>query len=162
MMKKLFYSMSMAVAVLFSASASAVSSSPVVVYQTTDIVNQYKFKTDSFSITNAGQYKATLSDFAFYDGFEKMGLAVTTSTQLFGKIVGPGSFTFNATPGMYYATFAGIAGDPSKVSTYGIQIAMVPEIETWIMMILGLGMVGYMVTRRKREEESNDFNACAA
>lgn len=150
MMKKMLAATALASALMFSAVASA----NVVVYENVDIVNKFKFQTNSFSIATGGTYQATLSDFSFLDAFSKMGLAITSSTQLMGKITGPGSFTFNASPGTYYASFAGIAGNPSKVSTYGVNVAMVPEAGTWAMMIAGVGLVGWSV-RRNRKSEKN-------
>lgn len=148
MLKKVIGTSVVAAGMLFAVSANA----STVVYEKVSVVPMMKFETEAFNVTTAGTYRATLSDFGFFDSFAHMGLAVTTSSELMGKIVGPGSFTFDANPGKYYASFAGIAGAPSMVSTYGIQIALVPEMETWAMMAMGLGLVGYMVRRRTRTD----------
>lgn len=155
MMKKMLAATTLASALMFSAVASA----NVVVYENVDIVNKFKFQTNSFMIASGGTYQATLTDFNLFDAFSKMGLAITTSTQLMGKITGPGSFTFNATPGKYYASFAGIAGNPSKVSTYGVQVAMVPEAGTWAMMLAGVGLVGWSVRRNRKSEKNQAVTA---
>ncbi|MDH5547416.1 MAG: hypothetical protein OEZ43_17675 [Gammaproteobacteria bacterium] len=124
---------------------------------------------DDFEISNAGMYEATLTDFNFPVPFDYIGFMVTQgATERMGVIEGSGSFSFYAEPGTYYATFVGFvnessfdASSHSYIGGYGVQVAMVPELETWIMMFLGLGAVIYW-TRRRNHRPSNNAALVAA
>jgi hypothetical protein len=99
-----------------------------------------------------------------------------------GAVEGPGSFTFDADPGMYNVFFVGSVADmsmpmdhtghmdhmmmpPSPVmsmGTYGIQVAMVPEFETWLMMSMGIVGIGYWVRRQNRQRSHADLRLQSA
>lgn len=158
MLKKLIGTMAIAASLLFAASANA----STVVYEKNSLMTSYRFETASFQVPVAGTYRAILADFNTPNPFGHIGLAVTNGQEVLGKIIGPGSFLFEAAPGNnYYASFAGLAGRPSRISAYGVHIALVPEMETWAMMALGLGLVGYVARRRTRADVKN-ADACAA
>lgn len=115
---------------------------------------------DSFTIEQAGLYEATLVDHQFPNEFDYIGFMVTQGAlDQMGVIEGSGSFTFMADPGVYNAVFAGSVNaasfadsgmaDPiSTLGTYGVQVALVPELETWLMMIFGIGGIAYWIRRR--------------
>lgn len=141
-----------------------------IVYDRSDFVFGFTAFKDPFYIHDAGVYQATLTDFEFPNEFEYIGLMITQgSTSKMGEIEGSGSFTFDADPGMYNVFFVGSVGDTSmmkhghgghdmmmplspvaSVGTYGIQVAMVPELETWLMMSAGLLGMGYVLRRQNR------------
>jgi len=114
---------------------------------------------DSFSIDQAGVYEATLVDFQFPNEFDYIGFMLTYgAVDKIGVIEGSGSFTFMADPGIYNAVFVGLVNsdlafvdiiDTTAIGTYGVQVALVPELETWLMMIFGIGGIVYWVRRNE-------------
>lgn len=137
-----------------------------VVYESVGFIEGMDFSTSPFHIHmdttgNDSFYRATLTDFEFPEAFTYLGLMVTSATESLGGVQlmggGQGYFDFEATPGMYYANVFGVAGDTFDTSLYGVQIAMVPEMEVWAMMLAGMGLLGYKLRRR----QNNDGNALA-
>lgn len=133
-----------------------------VVYSDLQFVFGSKTEIDSFYIHEAGVYQATLTDFEWPAPFETLSLMIVQGfDNKVGVIDGSGSFTFDAAPGLYHAALiASINGEfnvspmsfgpVTNVGVYGVQVAMVPEAEVWIMMLLGLGFVVYQLRRAKR------------
>lgn len=63
---------------------------------------------------------------------------------------------FSLAPGSYSLVVSGIVRSDSGPGTYnGSFVAMVPEAETVAVMALGLGMVGWMVKRRKKQGQTD-------
>lgn len=91
-----------------------------VVYEQVSFLTGSGYFTDKFSIDTAGTYQVTLTDFEFPNALIETGLNVTTATESFGSLIGPGSFTFDADPGSYYLSFFGKA---PELGQYGIEIA---------------------------------------
>ena len=123
---------------------------------------------DSFTIEQAGLYEATLVDHQFPNEFDYIGFMVTQGAlDQMGVIEGSGSFTFMADPGIYNAVFAGsvnagsfsdtLADPISTLGTYGVQVALVPELETWLMMIFGIGGIAYWIRRRDALQDDSAF-----
>ena len=83
------------------ASAAVVGST---VYQHVDMFSGSTHFTDTFMVGAAGTYQATLTDFEFPNSFTDSGLNVTTATDSLGSLSGPGSFTFDASPGDYFVS----------------------------------------------------------
>ena len=130
-----------------------------VVFEEVGFIQGMDFSTTPFGIDmdttdNDMFYRATLTDFEFNGAFDYLALMVTSATDSMGgvQLMGGGQayFDFDATPGMYYANVFGVAGDSFDTSLYGVQIAMVPEMEVWAMMLAGMGLLGYKLRRRKR------------
>lgn len=126
-----------------------------VVYERSDIVVGFDTYKDPFHIQNAGVYEAKLTDFGFPNNFDYIGLMLTQGSTKLGVIEGSGSFTFDAEPGTYNAFFVGSIGDAllpdssaSLVGSYDIRVAMVPELETWLMMGIGFLAIAYWVRRQ--------------
>ena len=71
------------------------------IYEKVDMFNNYIHFTDGFTINTRGVYEATLTDFKFPNAFKSSGMNITTSTDSLGKLLGPGTFTFEAGPGNY-------------------------------------------------------------
>ena len=119
----------------------------------TDGVN-YSFVADQAPYT----YEATLADLSDPPtfGFDFIYLKITTATESLepvGSIDKPGSFTFTATPGeTYHANLFGIASEEGvNAGLYGIEVATVPIPTT--LMLLGSGLVGLVVVRRKKNQQ---------
>jgi len=54
--------------------------------------------------------------------------------------------------GMYYLNVTGIGnGDAGGIYTGAISVTAVPEPETYAMMLAGLGAIGFMAARRRRQ-----------
>lgn len=57
--------------------------------------------------------------------------------------------SFISMPGKYhYAVVSGIGGATGPAS-YNLHATAVPEAETWVMMLAGLGLIGTMIQRRR-------------
>lgn len=129
---------------------------------------------DSFTIEQAGLYEATLVDYQFPNEFDYIGFMVTQGAlDQMGVIEGSGSFTFMADPGIYNAVFAGsvnaasfsdsgMANPITTLGTYGVQVALVPELETWLMMIFGIGGIAYWIRRKNPLRDDSTVALAAA
>jgi hypothetical protein len=74
-------------------------------------------------------------------------------TTNFGSFAGgPGSYTFNLpTAGNYHVDITGTAtGAFGGTYAVGLQVAAVPEPETYAMLLAGLGVMGAIARRRKQ------------
>jgi len=151
-----------------------------VVYEDMGFVVGASMTNNAFQISDGGMYQATLSDFQFPSSFDYLGLLITEGTTTsMGSISGSGSFTFEADPATYHALVVACVsisdcGSPMSmpmsmsmppstvppVGTYGVQVAMVPEADVWVMMIAGLGFMIFMVKRsRARNMPVSSFAA---
>ena len=132
-----------------------VNSWAATVYEKVELFQTETFFTDSFDISEAGLYKATLTDFEFPEAMVKSGMAVTTATELLGSVDAPGSFTFDATLGQYFVSFFGEAGASTSYGMYGIEISQVPvPAAAWLF---GSGLIGLaVVARRKTQQKSRN------
>ena len=120
------------------------------VYEKVELFQTETFFTDSFEISDAGVYMATLTDFSFSAPMIDTGMNVTTAKDWLGGLMAPGSFTFNATPGSYFVSFFGAADISTslQLGQYGIHISQVPvPAAAWLF---GSGLIGLaFVARRK-------------
>lgn len=105
---------------------------------------------NSFTISQAGTYTAKLADFGFPETFQSVGLTISTfvDDQLnLGSVFGSGSFNFNASsPGTYYASLMGQAGETFGLGLYGVQVtefgpaAVVPLPSAVLFLLSGLAV----------------------
>jgi len=103
--------------------ADTVHSAPVddgVIFERVSFLKGEDYFTDELRIGEAGTYQVTLTDFQFPDPLMALGIDITSATESFGSLIGPGSFTFEADPGEYYLSLFGKAAD---LGQYGIQVA---------------------------------------
>lgn len=139
-----------AVVVLICVAGTAQASS--VVFETTGFFTGSGpgFANPSFTITAGGNYLATLSDLSFDPlGFSTLLMSVSTSTISLGHTLSPGSFSFTATPGNY---FANVVGVPTAVGgIFGLQISQVPVPAT--VYLLGSGLFGLVIVARRRKSD---------
>ena len=121
-----------------------------VVYDKVELFQTGAFFTDMFEISEAGSYKATLTDFEFPEPMISAGMSVVTATELLGSLLAPGSFTFDAMPGNYFVTFYGFADTSApQLGQYGIEISQVPvPAAVWLF---GSGLIGLVGVARRRK-----------
>jgi hypothetical protein len=114
-----------------------------------------------FTITTPGPYVATLIDNEIFAPFSVLGMGITkTGGETLGTLAAPGSFTFDASvAGSYTALVGGIVGSGGilPVGTYGLSVTLVPEPETWAMMLVGMGLVGWQLRRKVKSSAASKF-----
>ena len=119
-----------------------------IVYEDVDFIKGSDTRSESFLIKQAGSYQVTLSDFQFPKSFTELDLLIGTSVAPnSGSIHGPGTFSFNATPGTYWANVFGIADKPFDIGLYGIrieQISMSPVPLPASILLLGSALVAFV------------------
>ena len=117
--------------------------------------------TYTFNISSPGTYVATLIDNALFVPFTNLGLGITqTGGATMGAITAPGSFTFDASAAdSFTAVVGGIvpSGAALPIGTYGVTVALVPEPETWAMMLIGVGLVGWQLRRKAKSSAASRF-----
>ena len=121
-----------------------------VVYDKVELFQTEAFFTDTFEISEAGSYKATLTDFEFPMPMVATGMSVTTATDLLGSLLAPGSFNFDATPGKYFVSFFGFADTSApQLGNYGIEISQIPiPAAVWLF---GSGLLGLCLISRRNK-----------
>ena len=121
-----------------------------VVYDKVELFQTGAFFTDMFEISEAGSYKATLTDFEFPIPMLATGMSVTTATDLLGSLLAPGSFNFDATPGKYFVSFFGFANTSApQLGNYGIEISQIPvPAAVWLF---GSGLLGLCLISRRNK-----------
>ena len=144
---------------MFAASAAASAASPIVKLDVTDSLKRgLDFDVFNFSISNAeaGLYSASLNLLPKQGRPAEVGFAIEKQGSSFFDIVGlnfgPGSFTFNATAGNYFAVVLGENFSRFK-APYHFEVSSVspvPEPSTWAMLMLGVGLVAYQGARGRR------------
>jgi hypothetical protein len=106
-----------------------------------------------FFIPTAGAYTGTLTDQgAPPPTFELLALGIAKTPNVLGGTIGPGTFTFNADSAGTYTAY--LFGKPASDlgGSFGISISAVPEVETWVMLLVGMGLVAYQLRRRSRAQ----------
>ena len=121
-----------------------------VVYDKVELFQTETFFTDMFEISEAGSYKATLTDFEFPIPMLATGMSVTTATDLLGSLLAPGSFNFDATPGKYFVSFFGFSDTSApQLGNYGIEISQIPiPAAVWLF---GSGLLGLCLISRRNK-----------
>ena len=149
-----------AVAVALGAVANA-NAQIVPVLEVTDTLSASTLSASHlFNISTPGSYIATLIDNEIFTPFVELGLGVAkTGGATLGSILSPGSFTFDATStGSFTAIVGGVVGaGPIPVGTYSVSIAAVPEAETWAMMLVGMGLIGWQLRRKAKASAATRF-----
>lgn len=119
-----------------------------------------------FDIGMAGTYRVTLADFAFpADPFDMLRLIVTSATEEYARLDGPGSLLFTAGAGHYFLTLAWDAGGALDMGLYGVEIAasVVPVPPSVILLMSAIGLLAYLRYRgRGRDARSRPHAAFAA
>jgi hypothetical protein len=106
-----------------------------------------------FFIPTAGAYSGTLTDQGSSPPtFELLALGIAKTPNVVGGTVGPGTFSFNADSAGTYTAY--LFGKPVSDlgGSFGISISAVPQVETWVMLLVGMGLVAYQLRRRNRAQ----------
>ena len=153
-MKKKFKIAAMTVGALLITSGNTWAAT---VYDKVELFQTETFFTDSFAISEAGAYKATLTDFNFPAPMIATGMSVTTTTDSLDSLLAPGSFMFNATPGTYFVSFFGTADilSPSQLGMYGIDISAIDINAVPVpaaVWLFGSGLIGLTVAARRKAQ----------
>jgi hypothetical protein len=125
----------------------------LVVYEKVAFIAGFDSVNESFTVPVAGECTATLTDFEFPVAFDFLIFAVTTGTEMMGFVDIPGSFVFDAVPGVTY--FANIAGDAGAINgglelgLFGAQVSLTAIPVPATLFLFGSGLVGLLgLTRR--------------
>lgn len=131
--------------------AAGLAQAAVPVLNTSGVIAGSGSDSKTFAVGSAGVYMVTLTDHNFPAPFSFLGMAMFDGANFLGGTTSAGSFSFTAaTVGSYNATVFGNTSTPSYFGSYGLTVTAVPEAETWAMMLVGVGLVGYQVRRRTR------------
>ena len=107
---------------LFGTQVLATGAGGATVVDTTQAVGAV-FDTRDIVVLSSGPYDVTLTDAGWPANFQNLSLALTSGGQLVGKIFAGGTFSFNATPGHYIATFIATPAPAENAGLYGIRVA---------------------------------------
>ena len=131
--------------------ATTGTSSATPIYERTELFANTIAFTDTFTVVVADNYTATLVDFEFTVPLDTVAMSIISSTAgLLGSLLAPGSFTFDATPGMYDINVFAAAGSTStNVGFFGISIEQTTVPEPAALALFGLGLAGLGWSRRK-------------
>jgi hypothetical protein len=109
------------------------------------------FNTYAFTLSATSSVTATFAS-AGITGFAGLFMADDTPVASWG--VGGASFTGTSTwsldAGSYYYAVSGLS-KPGNYSLTSTAVAAVPEPETYALLGAGLGIVGFVASRRRRE-----------
>ncbi len=153
--------------VICALGANSMALAAPVVYQDVGFFSGIGSNSESFRIDSAGVYKATLTDFKFPSAFSSnFGLMVSTSDTTVDSILGAGSFTFDALPGLYWASVFGGTSQPLDLGLYGVRIEQVNQIlatplpaglmllASGLVVLFGAGRGGARIPRRFSSSEA--------
>jgi hypothetical protein len=97
----------------------------------------------------------------FSTGLEKLGTGGFTS--IASLTSNPSSFDDLLSPGSYRFSVAGTAsGFFGGLYRGTLHVAAVPEADTWVMLLMGLGLVAYQLRRKQRSLERGPATLAAA
>jgi hypothetical protein len=84
------------------------------------------FDSQTLTIGVSASFDATLADLKLPAAFDNLALVVSQGSSVFGKIYGGGTFSFNATPGVYQLTFVASPASQQQYGTYGAAVVFTP------------------------------------
>jgi len=97
----------------------------------------------------------------FQTGLQKLGSGGYSSITSFTS--NPASFDDLLSPGAYRFSVAGTAsGFFGGIYRGTLHVAAVPEADTWVMLLVGLGLVAYQLRRKQRSLEQRPTTLAAA
>ena len=149
-----------AVALAMGVTANATAATSVLEW-TDSILGDPNVLSTSFSVTSLVDHTVSLVDNAFLANFDRLELLVArTGDGTVATLTGAGNTSFTPTSvGSYTAVVFGDPGDSNGVSlsTFGVTVAAVPEAETWAMMLVGMGLVGWQLRRKVKSSAATRF-----
>ncbi len=122
-----------------------------------DTVAGVAFNTHNFTISEAGIYRATITDLSgeddFFDAFASLQMQI--SKVPFSPVAGPisvpacvASFVdFIVAGAGSFAALVKSTSDPLG-SGYQVRVTLIPEPAIWLMLATGLGLLGFVRIRR--------------
>lgn len=121
-----------------------------VAYEDVGFIRGAGDQSESFTVSNAGVYRVTLTDFNMPSYFDELTLSVTTRKSEISTVSGSGWFDFDADIGTtYFANVYGVAGGALDLGLYGISVeavnsavAPVPVPASLFMMASALAVLG--------------------
>jgi hypothetical protein len=117
--------------------------------QVNSFIKSFDLSIFSFDVLGIDNFSATLQQLG-QGGFQT--LATLSS--------GPMSFDELLTPGQYRIKLNGVAsGFFGGLYSGSLQVAAVPEAETWVMLLVGFGLVVYQLRRKQRSLEQQPLLA---
>jgi hypothetical protein len=126
-------------------------------FTTTDTIFNLGFL-PTFKIEHSGLVTATLNNVGFPSDFSFLGMAVVKSGgATYGKIFTPGSFDFTVGPsdfGDFRVLLAYQGTLPGSAGTLNV-VGPIPEPEIWALMLVGGGLVGFQLRRKRKAMEAN-------
>ena len=97
----------------------------------------------------------------FHTGLQKLGSGGYSSVASFTS--NPSSFDDLLSPGAYRFSVAGTAsGFFGGIYRGTLHVAAVPEADTWVMLLVGAGLVAYQLRRKQRALEQRPTTLAAA
>jgi hypothetical protein len=98
-------------------------------FQTTQGVGAL-FSSQTVSITTAGTYDLTLTDFAFPESFSNLALIATSGNTVVGSIFSAGQLQLNLSSGNYVLSVLAQVGPGANYGLYGLDLATAPPAPT--------------------------------
>ena len=140
---------------VLAALISVSTASHAAILSLTDGASNPTAKTYAFTVSTPGLFLAALDDLKFPESFQFLSLAVAPKggAAPLGSILAPGTFSFEAsTAGDYLALLAARPGATTGFGFYSINItqlgtAPVPEPQVWMLMLGGIGLIGWLRLR---------------
>lgn len=134
------------------AQAAAVTVDAANSYQDVGLVSGFSGAVNPFDIGAAGTYEVRLTDFAFpADPFDTLRLIVTSATEEYGRLDGPGSFLFTAGTGHYFLSLVWDTGGDFDMGLYGVEIAasgipasVVPVPPALVLLMSAIGVLVFI------------------
>jgi hypothetical protein len=111
-------------------------------------VTPFQFNTNVQNLTVGGVVQTGVRSFTFYTSGGDGGLE---NTQIVGAYLGPQLFSGQiSTPTLLTGTFSLFGGPGGAAGTLTVStVAPIPEPATWAMMMIGFGLAGAAIRRRK-------------
>jgi hypothetical protein len=110
-------------------------------------------------ISNSGVYEFTLIEDAIPTSFLASTLEIfsgaTVGSPLFA-LSGTPADSFFAAAGNYTAYVLGMAGKSS--GSYSYTVSTVPEVETWVTLLIGMGLIVYQLRRKSKSLRGPAFS----
>jgi hypothetical protein len=105
--------------------------------------------TFDFTLSSTSTISGLISPVRLVDAFWNLSAA---SGAIAGGALRFGTYTFaDLSPGSYsLSIFGGARALSGYVATYRVAVAAVPELETWLMLVIGFGLAAYQLHRKQK------------
>jgi hypothetical protein len=105
--------------------------------------------TFNFTLSSTSTVSGLFSPFRLVDAAWNLS---SSSGAIAGGAMSFGTYTFSdLAPGSYsLSIFGGARALSGYVATYRVAVAAVPEPETWLMLVIGLGLAAYQLHRKQK------------